>query len=65
MTWQKERPPVLTTPAAQERLGKYTSVESAEHTPVLASGQRRQDRPLHLSYSVAAAVTTIASRGIA
>ena len=65
MTWQKERPPVLATPAAQERMGKYTSVESAEHTPVEASGQRRQGRPLHLSYSVAAAVAEIAARGLA
>ena len=64
MTGREKRPPVLMTPAAQESLSEDHLVESLKHTPAEAFGQRRQGRPLHLGYSVAAAVAGIAARGV-
>ena len=59
------RTPAGVEPAAfQASLANDNSVESSKHTPAEASGQRRQGRPLHLSYSVAVAVAGIAARGV-
>ena len=64
MAAQRKRTPAVQTPASREYLAKNTSVEKSEHTQAEAFGQRRQGRPLHISYSVAAAVAGIAARGV-
>ncbi len=63
MSGQKMRPPGW-DPAAQESLSENSLVENSEHTPAEPFGQRRQGRPRHLCWFLAAAVTTIASQGL-